>query len=79
MIGLTEKLKNKVVHIAFIAEFFRNGGIAAAEYLIKDCTDGFLEMRDERGRTVFCRLDQIKQITVMPDTALNGGTIGRKT
>lgn len=74
MNGLAEELKNKDVRICFQAEHYIGGGVAAADYAVMGGVDGFLKLRNERGQTVYCRIDQIRRITVRsaPD---DGGTI----
>lgn len=70
LIGL---LKNKAVHICFLPSSYAGGGTAAAEYTVKGCVDGFMVLEDNRHRTIFCRLDQIGKITVVPEASENKG------
>lgn len=70
LIGL---LKNKVVHICFLPSLYAGGGIAAAEYTVEGCVDGFMVLEDNRRRTTLCRLDQIGKITVVPEAIENKG------
>ena len=60
MSELINELKRKHVRIAFLSG-------AAANYVVIDGMDGFLKLKDDRDRTVFYRLDLIKQITVLPE------------
>lgn len=68
MNGIMEELKNKHVRICFMTEHYIGGGVVAADYDVLGCADGFLKLLDEQGRTVYCRLDRIKRITVLPAT-----------
>ena len=67
MSELINELKRKHVRIAFLSGAYQNGGVAAANYVVIDGMDGFLKLKDDRDRTVFYRLDLIKQITVLPE------------
>ncbi len=65
---LINELRNRQVHIVFLASSYQGGGIAAANYKILGCMDGFLKIQDTAGRIEYCNLAQINRIRLLPDS-----------
>lgn len=64
---LCREIKNKKVHIVFNADSYRNGGIAAANYIVLGEVCGFIKLKDGQNRTVYCNESKINKITVLPN------------